>query len=137
MAKKSDLDSAVEAAVATPAARAPRVSVIERRLAAPSVFRAGSVQIPLKDPSWTLRWENAEIAPDHLYRVLHELGWTYAAPADLDCPVEEIGAYERDNKIVRGQRGTEVLLKMRTRDYARVSARKPRKSRGRPLGKRL
>lgn len=102
----------------------PRISVIERRLAAPSVFRTGSVEIPLKDPTWTLRWENAEIAPDHLYRVLHQLGWVYATPEDLGCAVEEIGAFERDGRIVRGARGTEVLLKMRTSDYTAIQRRK-------------
>lgn len=108
--------------VAPPAA--PRISVIERRLKGDSAFRSASVAVPLIDASWVVRWENSAIAPDHLYRILHELGWQYAEPADLACSVEEIGAHEREGKIVRGERGAEVLVKMRARDYARVQAMK-------------
>src|SRR3990167_11566973 len=115
---------------------APRISVIERRLASPSPFRTTPPPIPLTDPKWMVRWENSEISSDHLYRVLHDLGWVYAVPADLDCAVEEIGAYERDGKIVRVTRGAEVLVKMRKADYASIQKKKDRELREQTFGKK-
>ena len=103
----------------------PTISVIERRLQGPSVHRTSSQPIPLTEPGkWVLRWENSTISPDHLWNIVHNLGWQYAEPGDLDCPIDEIGATERDGKIVRGVRGEEVLMKMLTRDYKRVEKRK-------------
>lgn len=112
----------------------PVVSVIERRLAAPSVFRTSSQPIPMKDPKWTVRWENAAIAPDHIYKVLHDLGWEYATPDDLDCTVDEIGAQARDQRVVRGAKGDEVLLKMRTADFRSVQKKKDRENRDQTFG---
>ena len=51
------------------------ISVIERRLQSPSALTAGSTPIPLKDDTWTIRWENSDIAPDHIWRCLNVLGW--------------------------------------------------------------
>lgn len=105
--------------------KTPSISVIERRLQGPNVFRTSSAPIPLKDPkAWTLRWENSKISPDHMWNVIHNLGWTYAEADDLDCPVDEIGASERDGRIVRGERGDEVLMKMPLKDYKRVEKAK-------------
>lgn len=103
---------------------APRLSVIERRLAGASVFRTSSAPVPMKEEKWTVRWENAAISPDHMWNILHNLGWDYVTPDDLDCPVEEIGAYARDNRVVRGARGEEVLVKMLAKDYRSVQRAK-------------
>lgn len=103
----------------------PTISVIERRLQGPSVFRTSSQPIPLKEPkTWTLRWENSKISPDHMWNIVHILGWSYCEPEDLACPIDEIGAFARDGRVVRGERGDEVLMKMLTRDYKRVEKRK-------------
>ena len=107
------------------AKKTPTVSVIERRLQGPNVHRSSSQPIPLVEPNkWVLRWENAAIAPDHLWRIVHELGWEYALPEDLACDVTEQGAAVRDNRIVRGERGQEVLMKMLASDYKRIQKRK-------------
>lgn len=106
-------------------AKKPTISVIERRLQGPSVHRSSSQPIPLKEPGkWTLRWENSQISPDHLYRIVHEYGWEYAQPEDLDCAIDEIGAQARDGRVVRGTRGDEVLMKMLLKDYKRIEKRK-------------
>lgn len=113
------------------------ISVIERRLQSPNVFRAASQPIPLTEPGkWTLRWENSKISPDHMYRIIHELGWAYAEPGDLACKVDEIGAVERDGRVVRGERGDEVLMKMLATDYAKVAAMKDKHTREQTFGKR-
>jgi hypothetical protein len=103
----------------------PTISVIERRLQSPNVFRASSQPIALVEPKkWTVRWENSEISPEHLSDMIHVKGWVYAEPADLACPIEEIGATVRDGRVVRGERGREVLMKMALRDYSRVQKKK-------------
>ena len=89
------------------------ISVIERRLQSGNALEVGSVAIPLKEPTWTIRWENSEIAPDHIHRCINVLGWEYALPSDIDCGLEEVGAREDTGRIVRGERGKEVLLKMK------------------------
>ena len=106
-------------------AKTPTISVIERRLQGPSVFRESSQPIALAAPKkWTVRWENTKIGTDHLWNVIHVKGWTYAEPSDLACPAEEVGAVVRDGRIVRGERGEEVLVKMLVKDYARVQKSK-------------
>jgi len=105
-----------------------QISVIERRLQSASALSVGSSTIPLKDPTWTLRWENSEIAPDHLWKVINELGWEYVDPEDIACPLDEVGAQARDGRVIRGTRGTEVLVKMRTADYAKVQSKKRREN---------
>jgi hypothetical protein len=106
-------------------AKTPTISVIERRLQGPNVFRASSQPIPLADPKkWTVRWENTEISTDHLWNLIHVLGWSYVEPDDLACPIEEIGGMVRDGRIVRGERGKEILMKMLAKDYARVQKKK-------------
>ena len=117
-------------------AKKQTISVIERRLAAPSVFRTSSAPIPLKDTKWMVRWENSAIGTDHIYRIVNDLGWEYAAAADLDCSVDEIGAQERDGRVVRGDKGAEVLVKMRKADYKSVQAKKDRENREQAFGKK-
>ena len=107
------------------------ISVIERRLQSGSALDVGSATVPLKDPTLVVRWENSEIGPDHVYRCVHVLGWEYAVPEDLDCTLEEAGASERDQRIVRGERGKEVLLKMKLTDYKKVQKLKDKENRKR------
>lgn len=115
----------------------PKISVIERRLQGPSVFRTSSQPIPLADEGkWTLRWENSKISPDHMWNVVHVLGWTYAEPGDLACPVDEIGGFVRDGRVVRGERGDEVLMKMLAKDYKRVEKLKTQQTITQTFGKK-
>lgn len=112
------------------------ISVIERRLQGPSLFHTGSQSIPLKEPQqWRLYWENSAIRPDQLYDTIHRKGWQYVEAADLDCPIEEIGATVRDGKIVRGTRGEEVLLKMDVNDYKKLEQAKDRETRKQTFGR--
>lgn len=104
---------------------AKKISVIERRLQGQSALRAESLPIPLKEARvWTLRWMNAELRPDRVWQAINVLGWEYVSSEDIACPLEEIGATERDLRVVRGERGKEVLLKIRTSDYKLISQKK-------------
>ena len=107
-------------------AKTPSISVIERRLQGPSVFRESSQPIPLVEPKkWTLRWENSSISPNHVWDLIHVKGWTYVELSDLACGVDEIGAFVEEGRIVRGERTQrEILMKMLARDYARVQKKK-------------
>lgn len=103
---------------------AKKISVIERRLQGKSALSVGSQPIPLKEKGWTLRWENSEIRPDQIWHCINVLGWEYVTPADIECGLDEIGANERDNRVVKGVRGQEVLLKMREKDYQAIQRKK-------------
>ena len=103
---------------------AKKVSVIERRLQSESALSAGSAPIPMKEAIWAVRWENSDIAPDHIWRCINILGWEYVAPEDVACPLDEVGANAREGRVVRGERGKEILLKMRKTDYAKVQKKK-------------
>lgn len=100
------------------------ISVIERRLQGASALQTTSQPIPLRDKTWTLRWENSEIRPDQVWHCINVLGWEYVEPGDIACSLDEVGANERDNRVVRGVRGQEVLLKMRASDYAKIQQKK-------------
>ena len=105
-----------------------QISVIERRLQSGSALAQGSVSIPLHEPGWTLRWENSEVAPDHVWRAVNIKGWEYVVPADVACSLDEVGASERENRVVRGERGKEVLLKMRLADYKKIQQMKTKEN---------
>ena len=99
---------------------AKKISVIERRLQSGKALQTSSKPIPMKEKGWALRWENSDVSPDQIWRCINELGWEYVVPEDLDCDLEEVGANIRDNRVVRGVRGGEVLLKMRQKDFKQV-----------------
>lgn len=100
------------------------ISVIERRLQSESALQMESAPIPLKEKGWRVRWMNAEVSTDRVWNAANRLGWQYAAPEDLDCRLEEIGVAERDGRVVRGERGKEVLMKMRESDYKKIQQKK-------------
>lgn len=105
-----------------------KLSVIERRLQGPSALQSSSQPIPMTEKGWTLRWENADVRTDQIWHCINVLGWEYALPADLACGLEDIGANERDGRVVRGERGKEVLLKMRDADVRKVAAKKAKEN---------
>lgn len=107
---------------------AKKISVIERRLQSGSALYTTSQPIPMKEKGWTLRWENSDIMPDQIWRCVNVLGWEYVIPDDIACGLDEIGAAARDNRVVRGERGKEVLLKMREKDYKAVQKIKTRET---------
>jgi hypothetical protein len=109
-------------------AKAPakrNVSVVERRLKSGSVFAASSRPIPLTDPDrWTVRVVNAQISDNRIWEMQADKGWIYATPEDVAVPVTELGFREQDGRIVRGQHGSEVLMKMERDDYAAIQKAK-------------
>jgi len=100
------------------------ISVIERRLQGASALQTPSAPIPLKEKGWTLRWENNEVRTDQVHHCVTVLGWEYVSPEDIDCALEDLGASARDGRVVRGERGKEVLLKMTEANFKKVQRMK-------------
>lgn len=111
------------------------ISVIERRLQSGTVFTAGSRPIPLKEPKrWTIRWVNATISADHIFAMRADKGWEYVTLDDLAVDPVEVGANVHDGKIVKGDKGHEVLMKMPLKDYRILQQHKDLENR-KQLGK--
>jgi hypothetical protein len=139
--KKSDETETETSAVTKP----PRVTVrsrseiIERRLADP-MGGGGSLPIPSrrKDrqgrPLTMFYIANAEIAADHVWRMRKVLGWEFATPEDIDGAAEDHGFELRDGRLVRGLKGSEVLMKMPKADYDAVQQAKSDWNRRQALG---
>jgi hypothetical protein len=101
------------------------VSVVERRLKSGAIFSASSRPIPLTDPDrWTVRVVNTHISDNRVWEMQADKGWVYATADDVAVPVTELGFREQDGRIVRGQHGAEVLMKMEREDYAAIQKAK-------------
>src|SRR5687768_14899676 len=105
-----------------------KISIIERRLQGNSALQVSSPPIPMRDKGWTLYWENNDVRPDQVWHTINVLGWEYVTPDELACGVDDIGASVTDNRVVRGERGKEVLLKMKDSDYKKLQAKKAKEN---------
>lgn len=113
------------------------ISVVERRVQSGSIFRAGSRPIPLKEVDrWELREVNSAISDQHLYEMQADKQWTYLAVEDLDVKPEDIGYRVLDGRLVKGQQGHIVLMKMEKSDYKAVQKAKEAENRRQTFGKK-
>ena len=113
------------------------ISVIERRLKSGSIFGTSSKPIPLVDPTrWTVRVVNSRISESHLYDMQAEKGWVYAEVSDLAMAPEEMGFHVLDGRVVRGEHGHEVIMKMERKDYQAVQQEKDRMNRVQTFGRK-
>lgn len=102
----------------------PTISVIERRLQR-GVFSGASAGIPLKNPKALVTYTMDTKRDDDRRLVMQEKGWTYLAVEDLAVSPESIGyRVTEDGKVVRGEHGRHVVMKMRMDDYKRISKAK-------------
>ncbi len=106
------------------AKKVPTVSVIERRLLQP--FGSEAPTITLKDRTMIVRVVSAALRPDRLYQMQHYKGWTFVEPGDIDGDPTELGFQIENGRVVRGDRGQEVLMKMRKSDYRKIEQAKSR-----------
>ena len=101
----------------------PKVSVIDRRLANP--FGQGTVPITLKTPGeWEIRVVYSKLRSGHLYNMVHQKGWVFVSPEEIDGSPEEYGLTAKDGRLVRGDHGEEVLMKMPYEDFKRIQKAK-------------
>ena len=100
----------------------PVVSVLERRLLHP--FGAPSVPIVMKDGGqWATHWISAEVRSGRVHQAI-KMGWVYVLPTDIAGTPEELGFDVRDNRITRGNNGSEVLMKMPLGDFQQIQKAK-------------
>lgn len=102
----------------------PKVSVIDRRLAHP--FGAPSVPITLKDgQQWAIRIANDRVRTGRIYQMAN-MGWTFVEASEIDGKPADFGFRELDGRLVRGEHGEEVLMKMPQDDFDAIQDAKAR-----------
>lgn len=107
------------------AKKLPKVSVLDRRRAHP--FGAPSQAITLKTPGqWMIRTVNSNVRSGRIYDMIHNKGWVYVQPEELDGSPDELGFQVKDGRIVRGTNGEEVLMKIPQADYDAIQEAKAR-----------
>lgn len=106
----------------------PKISVMERRLQR-GVFHQGSHGIPLKHPEkWVTRIVDSKITTDRPW-VMQEKGWVYLEPDDLAVSPDQIGwKVSADGKIVRGEHGRDIVMKMAKADWDLLNQHKTREN---------
>jgi hypothetical protein len=109
------------------ATSAPPVSVLERRLQNP--FGDGSPAVTLKEPGWVVHVINTQLKPGRYHDVVRNKGWVPVEPNDLDGAAEDYGFDVREGRIVRGERGVEVLMKMPEGEFKQIQMAKDRHNR--------
>lgn len=101
----------------------PKVSILDRRKLHP--FGAPSVSVTLKTPGlWAIRIINSKSRTGRLHDVIHNKGWVYVTPEELDGTPDELGFEAKDGRLVRGEHGEEVLVKMPQSDYDQIQQAK-------------
>lgn len=101
----------------------PKVSVLERRLAHP--FGAPSVAMTLRTAgTWAIRVINTGVRSGRLHDVTANKGWTYVEADELDGRPDEYGFRVLDGRLVRGEHGEEVLVKMPQANYDAIQRAK-------------
>lgn len=116
----------------TTAKRIPSVTV-QNRIAHP--FGAPSLDIPLKSRGLVVRVVDAQLRAGRVHEMVQK-GWTFVTPADLAGAPEDFGFTVEADRIVRGERGREVLMKMARDDYDAIQAAKAADTTRRLGGKR-
>lgn len=106
----------------TPAPKLPKISVLAKRLAQP--FGEGSPAIQLKEPGWEVHVINTRLRPGRYHDVTRNKGWVPVTAEDIDGNPEDFGFDVRDNRVVRGDRGEEVVMKMPSADYRQIQMAK-------------
>lgn len=101
----------------------PKVTVLDRRLRNP--FGAPSMAITLKTPGdWTVRIVHSNVRAGRLHDMTANKGWVYVEPNELDGSPMDLGFRVVDNRIVRGEHGEEVLMKIAQADFDAIQEAK-------------
>lgn len=133
MPRKKSIDASSDSsdtALARPTVSAVvrRSDIVQRRLENP--FGGAALSIPCKakdrqnQPLYVFRIVNGAITPDHVWRTKSQKGWEFATPDLIDGQPEDFGFESRDGRLVRGDRGQEVLMVMHRDDYHAIQGAK-------------
>jgi len=111
-----------KAPVIKPVVVRERSEIVARRLKNPNAGNA--MEIPLKEPRrWQLRIFNADAATNRI-SYAQQKGWIFAQPADIEGRIDDYGLENRDGRLVLGERGKEVLMKMPRDDFQDIQKAK-------------
>lgn len=101
----------------------PKVSVLERRKRNP--FGAPSVPITLSTPGrWAIRIINTAMKAGRYHDIVHNKGWVPVGATELDGKPDELGFRVMEDRLVRGEHGEEVLMKMPQADFDEIQKAK-------------
>ncbi len=99
-----------------------RSEIVKRRLANPNAGNA--LALPLKEPRrWQIRIFNADAATNRL-SYAQQKGWVFAEPDDFEGKLSDHGLEVRDGRVVQGERGKEVVMKMPKEDFQDIQKAK-------------
>lgn len=102
-----------------------KVNIWERRMINPGSESAAP--IVLKEEGWTLRYVNTSVE-GRFHRAVYVQGWTPVTKDELRDSPELLGLAEStDNLVRRGERGVEVLMKIPTVVFERITREKARR----------
>lgn len=105
----------------------PKVSVVDRRKLHP--FGVAAEKITIKTPGeWVFRWGNSKAKTGRLHQLIAELGYVPVTPDELFVSPEDMGCVGRDERVVRGEHGEEVLFKMSKKDNDEIQMAKAREN---------
>lgn len=114
-----------------PVVKKPRVTqvarrdVITRRLANPMGNEA--LEIPSNPTGkWIFYIGNSAMAPDRIWRLRQRKGWEFATPEDIGGggTPDDFGFAQQNGRLVRGDRGAEVLMKMDVQEWRLIQQAK-------------
>jgi|ETN02SMinimDraft_2_1059926.scaffolds.fasta_scaffold07401_2 hypothetical protein len=98
------------------------VAIWERRFIEPGP--EPSMPIPLKDPSWTVRWINTQVE-GRFHRATASQGWVPLRAEDLQGVAGNLGfVVNKEGFVCRGERQREVAMKMPTKVFKTIQRRK-------------
>lgn len=119
-------------AAPAPPRRVPNVRV-RNRLAHP--FGAPALEVPVRDKDLVIRVVDAQLRPGRVHEVAGK-GWEFVQPEDLAGTPEDFGFSVENGRIVRGERGREVLMKMHRDDWQAILEAKSRANALRVTGRK-
>lgn len=103
--------------------RLPRTAVLDRRLLHP--FGSPSVPITLTtEGPWEIRFVDSQLRAGRLHDIIHQKGWQFVEAHEIDGKPDEYGLRVLDGRLVRGENGREVLVKMPKAMYDAIAERK-------------
>ena len=97
------------------------INIWERRFINPGP--TGDIPIPLKDPSFEVRWINTQ-QEGRFHRATREEGWVPVKPSELVDDPELLGLQTADDRVCRGEKNAEILMKIPAAVFDKIRHRK-------------
>ncbi len=113
-----------ESEPAAPRVRVRSVAVVNR-LAHP--LGSPSIVIPMKNPDLEIRVVDSLLRAGRIHEMTAK-GWEIVEPSDIKGKPEDFGFSVQDGRVVRGERGRDVLMKMHKEDYKSIQLAKSREN---------